>query len=282
MTINFLDVASSKSQLINDSNSDKQVKAIFETINKYCHIVGFGNTLVVTYKPIKDKFGNSGYDLGHFGGIKGMNDFIKHTKFVHVGNNRFDPFVYFIKYLAQKPFVFEQLKKMNESASREFILETTKLNRGLFKNDILNRIMFRSIMADFEQNIFRTAIRNFHNKAEVKVYTFWNCKMFEPLNNLIEDRYKPFGVKFEYLGVPDPVRKMKTGIRKPKDGKKTNPKKILGWYSNQPKGKVFKLSEMLIELNIDNNDFKNAKKNSQIKSLLEKSRTEKQGYYKVA
>lgn len=281
LKINLLDVPSSKSQIVNGDNAESQICAIYKTIRSYCFQQGFGNTLIVTYMTIKDKFKSSDFDVLYFGNIKGSNEFCNYTKFAHVGNNRFDPFAYFIKLIAKNPKVLDSLKMQNEEKSREHINATMKMANGLFHSSDMNNIMFRSISADFEQNIFRTAIRNFNNTAQVVVYVFWNCKTFETLNNMIIARYEPFKVEFQYMGVPLETQKAKTENRKSKNGTQTNSQKILHWYEERKKGDVFKLSEMLDELKITNDDLKNAKKNKVVSLILKDSRTKKQGYYKV-
>ena len=71
--------------------------------------------------------------------------------------------------------------------------------------------------------------------------------------------------------------------RKPPKGKRmTNAQKILEWCDNQPSGKVFKLSELLHDVNLNNNSFKNVKKDNQtIKNLFDNMQTGKKGYYKI-
>lgn len=287
MTINFVDVPASKSTIVNGGNSKDQIKIINETIKDICIHKGFGDTLVITYGNIEKHFKNGDTITGHFGGTTGSNAFIKCSKLAHVGNNRFDHFAYFLKLIAKRPQILESLKTMGEAKSREFLSDAIKLSKtvpkGIFDSSPLNDIMFSTIMADFEQNIFRTAIRNYDNDKDIVVFTFWNCSTFEPLNHMIEERYTPYGVKFEYMGIPTAVTKMKTELRKAKDGGKTIPQKILDWYRKQPKEKVFKLSVMLSELAITNKQFQKAKdKNTSIKNTFEKSITERQGYYKVS
>ena len=285
LTINFLNVASSKSQLVNSSNSESQIKAIYKTIKEYCYQKGFGNTLIVTYKPIEEKFKGSDFMINHFGGIKGMNEFLECSKFAHVGNNRFDPFVYFIKYISQKPELLKMLKGMDELTSREYIKNSVKMTKGLFENSVLNNIMFKSILADFEQNIFRTAIRNYNNGKEVNVYTFWNCDTFNELNNMIESRLSPYGVNFEYLGVPDQVNRVKTENRKTKNGIKTNPQKIFEWIETKKNNNVelFKISDMLDETKLTRKQYEKAiEHNYSVRMFFNNNKTNKKGWYKIS
>lgn len=279
-----LDVNTSKSQLANHNvDASNIITAICQTIKEH-NKFGFGGMLVATYSDIEENFKSNNIRTGHFGNLKGSNSYIDIPKMAHVGLNRYSDFAYFIKYISKHPQTLKQMKSMNEAESRKFIKNMIKLDRGLFVNKDMNEIMLRSILADFEQNIFRTAIRNYNNNKSVCVWTYWNCNTYDALNQMIEDRYSKYGATVEFMGVPFKVEKLKISKRKPaKQKEMTNPQKILDWYNKQPKGREFKISNMLSEISLDNKQYQKAKdNNSVIKNIFDKCRTEKQGYYKVS
>lgn len=99
----------------------------------------------------------------------------------------------------------------------------------------------------------------------------------------LEKRYTPYEVKFEYEDAPDKLKIEMVKNRKPPKGKRmTNAQKILEWCDNQQSGKVFKLSELLHDVNLSNDTFKDTKKSNQtIKRLFNDMKTNKKGYYKI-
>lgn len=283
MSIYHVNVNTSRSSLVYNNNSSPLISAICETL-KQQNRDGLGGLLVATYQNIEDSFKSNGVQVGHFGGLKGSNTYMEIPKMAQVGLNRYSDFAYFTTYMYLNPDILENLKSMDEYQSRAYIRDITKIESGIFANPDMNQIMINSILADFEQNIFRTAIRQYNNDKPVKIWAYWNCNTYAGLNELIAERYSKHGVEIEFLGVPLAVQKMKTVHRKPAKGnKKTNPQKIIEWFGKQSQGREFKVAEMLREIGIDNNILKRIRKtNSTVRNLFQQSSTEKQGYYKIS
>ncbi len=173
---------------------------------------------------------------------------------------------------------------MSEKESMEFFDKLIK-NHNEEYDKIITDVMLRSMLADFEQNIFRLAIRNYSNTKPVHIWTFYNTDndVYKLLSTMIEKRYTPYDVKFEYEDAPDKLKIEMVKNRKPPKGKRmTNAQKILEWCDNQQSGKVFKLSELLHDVNLSNDTFKDTKKSNQtIKRLFNDMKTNKKGYYKI-
>lgn len=240
-------------------------------------------TLIATYSDVKDKFKDEDFAIGHFGYLKGSNSYIDFSMMAHVGLNRYSDFAYFMIYLSLHPEEYALLKTLDEQASRKFIAEITKMRNGLFINLEMNKIMMRSLLSDFEQNIFRTSIRKYDNTEQVIVRTYWSQRLYEELNRMIHNRYKKLGATFEDAGVPIQVKIIKAQHRKPTGGKKqNNTQKILEWSENQPKGREFKISDLLQENDFNNSQWQRTKRNKGIRELFEKIKTDKQGYYQIA
>ncbi|MCL1806770.1 MAG: hypothetical protein FWG31_03605 [Oscillospiraceae bacterium] len=281
LTIRQHDVNTSKSHIVSNQQEDFTINAIKQDMQD--RTPDSHSVLVATYMKSKKHFTDRNLKVMHFGNTKGLNCFASILHMAHVGLNRSHHFNYFITWLSKHPVQMELLKHLGEEKSRQYIADFTKQIKGLFESEELNEIMFKSILVDFEQNIFRTAIRDYRNTKKVELHTYWNCDVFSKLNRLIRKRYEPYGVEIQYMGVPQAVAQAKVKNRKPKNGEQTVPQKILEWRDQQEKGKVFKLSEMLNELNIDNNAFKGAVRTNQtIRNIFSTSRTDKQGYYKIA
>jgi len=145
--------------------------------------------------------------------------------------------------------------------------------------------MLRCMLADFEQNIFRLAIRNYSNTEHVHIWTFYNVEdnLYKSLSYMIENRYRPYGVTFEYEDKPEELKIEEIKSRKPPNGKKmTNAQKIIEWCDNQEFGKVFKINELLHDTGLSNDDLKKVKKNNPtINELFISMKTDKKGYYRT-
>ena len=142
------------------------------------------------------------------------------------------------------------------------------------------------MLADFEQNIFRLAIRNYKNKENVHIWTFYNADdyLYSELSAMIEERYKPYGTVFEYEDTPEELKVEKIKNRKPPEGKKmTNAQKIISWREQLPPGTEYKVQTLLKETGLNDKQFQKAKSNNEVLAkILESDKTDKKGYYKVS
>ena len=142
------------------------------------------------------------------------------------------------------------------------------------------------MLADFEQNIFRLAIRNYANTENVHIWTFYNVDdaLYKELSSMIEDRYKPYGTVFEYEDTPEELKIEKVKDRKPPNGKKmTNVQKIISWREQLQQGTEYKIQTLLKETGLTDKQLQKAKSNNEVLAkILESDKTDKKGYYKVS
>ena len=140
------------------------------------------------------------------------------------------------------------------------------------------------MLADFEQNIFRLAIRNYGNTDNVHVWTFYNngSDVYSTLSSMIEDRYKPYGAIFEYEDAPEELKIEKVKNRKPPEGKKmTNAQKIISWREQLSPGTEYEIKELLKSTGLTNKQFQKAKSNNNaLSKVFELDKTNKKGHYK--
>lgn len=275
LKIYFMDVSTSKSKLVNRMDSLKHIEAIAEALNAQLHDAQ-SDRLLVTYKSIAGSFQSCSDDAGYFGKFRGTNKFIRYSNLAHVGNNRFADFTYFVKFLVQHPQVLKYLQTLDETKSRNFIRGATKLSKGKFDSGALHEIMCNSILVDFEQNIFRTSIRSFQNGNKVHIYVFWNCEMFERLNELIQQRYEQYGVEFEFMGVPPSIDRLNTECRKPKNNKATKPQKAIRYLESVHR---FTAKELKTHLGFSSQDFRDVKRNPTVRNLLSRFAPVGKGVY---
>ncbi|MDY4000361.1 MAG: hypothetical protein SOY73_14945 [Blautia sp.] len=288
MTITNIKMSTSKNVLCN--NSKKSI-ATTNAIIKYLKDkmkYGIGkhrDILLVAYCDIVRRFQKEFRNVGYFGNLKGFNDYNDMYRMGHIGMNRFPNMAYFFIYCSGHMDVYRDLMHMTEEESLKFFDELSK-NHNKEYECIINQIMLRCMLADFEQNIFRLAIRNYSNTEHVHIWTFYKSddKVYQELSTMIENRYKPYGVDFEYEDEPDELKVEKIKSRKPPEGKKmTNAQKIISWCEKQTLGTIFKISTLLSDTGLTNDSFKETRKsNAVIKKMFDEMKTDKQGYYKVS
>ena len=174
MNITNVNIPTSKTTLC---NSRKQSIKITDIIKKYIknHIVdGIGKqrkVLIVTYKSLCNRFSSDFNYVGYFGNLKGFNDYKDIYKMAHIGMNRYSPMAYFYIYCGCHMDKYKELSKMSKKKSLEYL---TNLVQKQECQEFLNDVMIRCILADFEQNIFRLAIRNYGNEDNVHIWAFYN------------------------------------------------------------------------------------------------------------
>jgi hypothetical protein len=177
---------------------------------------------------------------------------------------------------------WRKLMDLPEKESLQFFDSLSKNNNKEYEN-IITQVMLGCMLVDFEQNIFRLAIRNYKNKDTVYVWTFYNKdnSLYKDLSVEIEERYRPYGALFEYEDTPAEFQIEKVKNRKPPKGKKmTYAQKIIAWREAQPQGSEYKIERLLRETKLTNKQLQKAKdKNKVLAKILESDKTEKKGYY---
>jgi hypothetical protein len=281
MTITNVNIPTSKTTLCN-RDSIKLTNFIKNYIKNNV-ICGFGKqrkVLIVTYKNLCNRFSSEFDYVGYFGNLKGFNDYKDIFKMTHIGLNRYSNMAYFYIYCGCHMDKYKELAEMSTEETLKFL---TELAQNQKSPDFLEDIMVRSILADFEQNIFRLAIRNYENTDNVQVWTFYsaNGDIYNSLSNAIEKRYKEYGVNFEYEDTPAELQISKIQDRKPPKGKEmTNAQKVIKWYEKLPVNEEFKIGKVLQETQLTNTQLQNVrKKNSVIDKIFQSCKTERKGYY---
>ena len=240
--------------------------------------------LVVVYSDLLRRFQKDFKNIGYFGNLKGFNDFKDLYRMAHVGMNRFPNMAYFFIYCGCHMEVYGELSNMTEEESLQFFDLISKNHQKQYEY-IITTIMLRCMLADFEQNIFRLAIRNYGNTENVHIWTFYNTDdvLYKELSSMIEDRYKPYGTVFEYEDTPEELKIEKVKDRKPPNGKKmTNVQKIINWREQLQRGTEYKIQTLLKETGLTDKQFQKAKNNEVLARILECDKTNKKGYYKVS
>ena len=288
MLITNVKMSTSKNVLCKGSKTSNTTTSVIINYLKNKLKYGIGKQreiLIVVYSDLIKRFLRDFKNVGYFGNLKGFNDFKDLYKMAHVGMNRFPNMAYFYIYCGCHMEVYKELMTLTEEQSLKFFDSLSKNHNKEFEY-IITQTMLRCMLADFEQNIFRLAIRNYANKESVHIWTFYNVddNLYSELSAMIEQRYKPYGAIFEYEDTPEELKIEKVKDRKPPKGKKmTNAQKIINWCEQQEQGTVFKLNTLLSETGLSNDSFKETRKsNTVIKKMFGEMKTDKQGYYKIS
>jgi hypothetical protein len=197
---------------INESISKSKIKenpekltAICNWINSYFHT----DTYVISYQEalgykvnqeLTKRFkGNKNIILDnnkvpYFGNTKGKNLWNKCNNMVQIGWNMFDSGLYIAKYLSLNPDKKEKLINLKDKPDE--IHSFLKINKGKFDNTEIEIYKIFDMIVNFEQEVFRTSIREFSSTENVNIYIFLNdSKEGEHLKDLTNVRFH--GCKFK-------------------------------------------------------------------------------------
>ena len=141
-----------------------------------------GNTMIQ-----KEESGNYPY----FGNTKGKNTWSKCTSMVQIGWNRYDSVSYISEFLSLNSEWLSSLKeKFETSDNREEVIKylITDSNGNFYLEEI-NKYRLKKMIVDFEQEVYRTNVREFDSEAPVEVYIFLKSENYEIMTNMISERF---------------------------------------------------------------------------------------------
>ena len=270
LTVCLGDINTSKEQLGNNRS------IVPKEIVAYLNSLGYGrdNAVVFTYKQHEAKFRKAFKDrTEHFGNIKGFNKYEKEKCIAQVGLNQMQPVHYLVHMLARHEELRSTLVglslKDNDSRIRAILKET----------DNCAEVMISHVLADIDQNMFRSAIRNAKNRQDVSYYLFYQDAQVHDLKKAIKDRY------CNTLGAHLETADEETITAAYREADTSTVGKILRWYYDWD-GKPIKREEICKELEMSFNSFKETvRRNDRLKELFEKAKLKareigyKRGWY---
>ena len=193
-----------------------------QTVTAYLHSEGYNldNAFIFTYKGREDRFTAFDKRTAHFGGIKGSNDYEAAECIAQVGLNELQPVHYLVHTLARDD---ELLARLSGLTAEESWQEIQKIMKDT------NRcadIKVAHLLADVDQNMFRSAIRTAKNRKDVVFYLFYKRSHLPLLQGAIRNRYcRLLGGKLALVNA-DTV----AAFEPVKDN--TTADKIYEWYCN--------------------------------------------------
>lgn len=263
LIINIVDVNTSKDKL---TIKVEKTQNLIQTIINYIKAQPQNINTVFTYKAIANKFANDFDNVNWFGNIKGSNQYREINNICQVGLNRYSDLIYML--------YANSINSYNDG--------NANFNKRIYDKETIDDIRCRLILADFEQNLFRCKIRNTDN-SEICTYTLI-CNVserngiyenYQPLINMIKARYEMLGARVNIFDTPAQFKLLKAKERKTK--KKTSIQKFEEWYKRQPKERMFKRADIILECGLTESQFKDLKKSGILTNLS----TDKQGVYIV-
>lgn len=212
-----------------------------------------------TYKGKDSKFqarvnGKLIRNVAHFGNIRGDNDFTTENAFAQVGINRMQPVHYLVHVLARHDDMRENLEKRDPESMYEQI-------QAIYNDDRYIDFLTDHVLADIDQCMFRSAIRDADNLQLVIYYIFYKPSQYPRLKTEIENRYH------EKLGANIEPVIQETDIWDAVGAEK-HAWRIRKWLAEEWEGKPIRQKEIREELNIGRDSFNSALRRDKELSLM--------------
>lgn len=222
-----------------------------KTILSYLKQQGYEkkDMIFFTYKGKEGKFkaqinieGKRISNVAHFGDIRGKNDFTKWNSFAQVGINRMQPVHYLVHVLGRYPEMRQDLARREPDSMYEQI-------NTIYQGDRYIDFVTAHVLADIDQCMFRSAIRNADNLKNVVYYLFYKNSHYPRLKKAIEERYKKkLGANIETISERDILDAM---------GAWKITWRLYQWLSEWD-GELVKQKNLLTELAINRDSFNSA------------------------
>ena len=226
------DINTSKTRL--SENRSFVPKAIIS----YLKTLGYNkdNSAIFTYKQHEAKF-NKAFPkkTEHFGNIKGSNKYADEKCIAQVGLNQMQPVHYLCHMLARHDDIRSKLIGLSAKES------DTEITRILKETNNCSEVMIKHILADIDQNMFRSAIRRVKNRNDVVYYLFYKDEIVPELKAELIQRYKnKLGASIKYVD-----EETITAAEREKDNRYVT--LILKWYYEWD-GSLIRREDILLKL----------------------------------
>lgn len=144
--------------------------------------------VVFTYLAVEKYFSNAGFTTEHFNNIKGKNDYRNSRLIAQIGMNRLPGWYILSYYLSEHPQWKAELDRTPAMETHNAIIQ-----KLVGDSDSFLDIISRFLLADIEQNMFRSAIRqsDFVQSVHYYIFTKKNQQEYSRLLELMRERYEP-------------------------------------------------------------------------------------------
>lgn len=257
LTINIVDApATSKTRLCKDESASRNT---ISALKRYMETDAERVSAIFTCQKIVNQFESilpADGLTGHFGAIKGSNRYRNMTHIAQVGLNRYSDTEY------------RQIAYLTKLLGEDY--GASRVER-VIGQPAIDKVMNLSLLADFEQNLFRSKLRNIDCVDNVVYTLFINVSAYQGLIDLITERYgKRLGATIKIINRPAELDIAKAQNRKA--NKKTYAQLVIDWINLQPSGSRFTTSQLREACQLTREQWKNAKKSVGVDRLLSKMR----------
>lgn len=251
LTLHFVNVDASKQRLSTEDRRGQHKQAIL----KYLDSMGIDRevTPLFTYKDCEPWFRTRGFKrTGHFGDIKGRNNYADAADIVQVGMNLYSQQDYLTLWLADHPEKRDEILNMPTAEMNDTL-------EALRRSDEVIELQNRILLADLEQNMYRGAIRRRDFDGQANFYVLCDTNMHRQLIEMAKKRYGKLDVRVIVdAQTPAEVQRSKRATRKAKNPVKgTANQRFMAWHETCPPGKTLTTRQLLQEANLSANDLKN-------------------------
>lgn len=235
----------------------------------------FDKTYVVTYKSnvkflsknlsgLGEKiFVDSGENelvIPHFGDTKGSNDFKDARYMIQIGWNRLPSDEYLSQYLSTSRD-FEKWMKNKENIT-EITSKIYNSKNGKFDDDDINIYTWRKMAVDFEQEVFRTSIRDFTADNPVDIYVF---KPDKKMMSLVKQRFSK-STLVSYNNIPEEFQQEKILNRNKENGSENKIQTFIRWVLEWGGNKT-SIQEIKTMLDISDENWSKINSNKVVKEI---------------
>ena len=233
--ISLVNVPTSKQNLQGKEDKNAYALAMKEFLNRH-HGVD-EKKVIFTYKDPQGKedieyafqsvFGKE--NVNHFGNIKGSNEYNDARIVAQFGLFQFPPVYYLQLYLNKHPEEYAAIKSMKSLEAANYLEQLQR------ENPEYREIVDYSLMADIEQNFFRSKIRMADNEDNIFFYLFMNLSTHQNLIRLMKERYGPLKAVIDdsNTDVPEEFMFAKAMNYKAANDQPTDVQRIRQWVNSQ-------------------------------------------------
>ncbi len=268
LTINLIDINTSKSKMMRDSDHRQ---ALIDYLLAQPEVT----QAVFTNQATEKYFDDVAELTGHFQNLKGFNKFRNLTNITQIGLHRMPDYVY--KYLCG----YSNGLNINTERNSKSVTRIISKDRLIdYRNQLL--------LADIEQNLFRSKIRNADNNDPVvyNIISAYNGKDSESMINakladMIQSRYTQMGATVNRIDTPIEIQISKAQSRNV--ASETKPQKIFNWLYSKDIGYIFRKKELRDDLGFSDAQLNSAILGSPVlKDLFAKMKISRGLYQRLA
>lgn len=236
------------------------------------YVVTYNNNVKIVSQHLKNLGESIFIDKGemkpvipHFGDTKGSNQFKDAKNMVQIGWNKAPTDEYLAQCLSRKAV----LDKLFEPIEDKFAKSAKLLENeyGYFQHyDEANIYMWRKLGVEFEQEVFRTCVRDFSADNAVDIYIF---KPDQRVIFLIKQRFKKCRV-IEHYDIPEEFEQGKILGRQTSEGHDNKIQMFIKWLRDEWDGSKISINEIKGKFDINTKYWEKINSNKVVKDIKKK------------